>query len=239
MKNVKILSTINLIGFAFLMYASYLFRTKQTAFNKDLDPLFNPAPYTFSIWMVIFIGLIIWIIKGFFAKDNIKELYLKISFWFVACMILNGVAVLVPTKISALVIIGALATSLIIYHISDKFNIAKRYRIPFSLLSGWLSVATIVNISKALRNFGITNILGIGQVGWTNILLGVGAILAILFTVIRNDILYPLVFIWGYIGILVQNKDINSIVYTSIAMIAVIGAGIVYGRIRNNRSVRN
>lgn len=239
MKNVKILSTINLLGFAFLMYASYLFRTKQTPFNKDLDPLFNPAPYTFSIWIVIFIGLLIWIIKGFFAKENIKALYLKISFWFVACMIFNGVAVLVPTKISALVIIGALATSLIIYDISDKFNIAKRYRIPFSLLSGWLSVATMVNISKALRNFGITNILGINQVGWTNILLVLGAILAILFTIIRNDILYPLVFIWGYIGILVQNKDINSIIYTSIAMCVIIGIGIIYGKIKNNKSVRH
>ena len=239
MRNEKVISTINLIGFAFLMYASYLFRSNQSAFNKDLDPLFNPAPYSFGIWIVIYISLIIWIIKGFFAKDKIKEMYLKISLWFVACMILNGVTVLLPTTFSVIMIIGALITSLVIYNIVDKFNIAKRYRIPFSLLSGWLSVATIVNISKALRNFGITNILGIGQVGWTNILLGVGAILAILFTIIRNDILYPLVFIWGYIGILVQNKDINSIVYTSIAMIAVIGAGIVYGRIRNNRSVRN
>ena len=161
------------------------------------------------IWIVIYIALIIWIIKGFFAKDKIKEMYLKISLWFVACMILNGVTVLLPTTFSVIMIIGALITSLVIYNIVDKFNIAKRYRIPFSLLSGWLSVATIVNISKFLRNMGVTNILGINQVGWTNTLLVVGCILAILFTIIRNDIVYPLVFIWGYIGILVQNKDIN------------------------------
>lgn len=237
MKNVKVLSTINLVGFAFLMYASYLFRTNQTYFDKDLDPLFNPAPYTFGIWIIIYLALLIWIIKGFFAKDKIKEMYIKISLWFALCMILNGVAVLVPTKISVVIIIGALVTSLIIYNITDNFNIAKRYRIPFSLLSGWLSVATIVNISKFLRNLGITSILWIGEVGWTNILLVLGCVLAILFTIMRNDILYPLAFVWGYIGIGVQNKDIKSILYTSIAMSVVIVMGIIYGRIRNSKEV--
>ena len=78
MKNEKVLSIINLLSFAFLMYASYLFRTNQSAFDKDLDPVFNPAPYTFSIWMVIFIALFLWIIKGFFAKHEIKHMYLKV-----------------------------------------------------------------------------------------------------------------------------------------------------------------
>lgn len=153
------------------MYASYLFRSNQSAFNKDLQPLFNPAPYSFSIWIIIYIALFIWIIKGFFAKEKIKEMYIKISLWFIVCMILNGATVLIPTTFSMITIICALITSIVIYNIVDNFNIAKRYRIPFSLLSGWLSVATIVNISKFLRNMGIINILGIGEVGWTNIIL--------------------------------------------------------------------
>ena len=72
MKDEKILSAINLLSFGFLMYASYLFTTNQSAFNKDLNPVFNPAPYTFSIWMLIYLALLIWIIKGFFAKYKIK-----------------------------------------------------------------------------------------------------------------------------------------------------------------------
>ena len=235
MKNVKVISTINLIGFAFLMYASYLFRSNQSAFNKDLQPLFNPAPYSFSIWIIIYIALFIWIIKGFFAKEKIKEMYIKISLWFIVCMILNGATVLIPTTFSMITIICALITSIVIYNIIDNFNIAKRYRIPFSLLSGWLSVATIVNISKFLRNMGIINILGIGEVGWTNIILVVGCVLAILFTIIRNDVVYPLVFIWGYIAIGVQNKGITSILYTSIAMCIVIVIGIIYSKIRKNK----
>ena len=217
------------------MYASYLFRSNQSTFNKDLQPLFNPAPYSFSIWIIIYIALFIWIIKGFFAKEKIKEMYIKISLWFIVCMILNGATVLIPTTFSMITIICALITSIVIYNIVDNFNIAKRYRIPFSLLSGWLSVATIVNISKFLRNMGIINILGIGEVGWTNIILVVGCVLAILFTIIRNDVVYPLVFIWGYIAIGVQNKGITSILYTSIAMCIVIVIGIIYSKIRKNK----
>ena len=217
------------------MYASYLFRSNQSAFNKDLQPLFNPAPYSFSIWIIIYIALFIWIIKGFFAKEKIKEMYIKISLWFIVCMILNGATVLIPTTFSMITIICALITSIVIYNIVDNFNIAKRYRIPFSLLSGWLSVATIVNISKFLRNMGIINILGIGEVGWTNIILVVGCVLAIIFTIIRNDVVYPLVFIWGYIAIGVQNKGITSILYTSIAMCIVIVIGIIYSKIRKNK----
>ena len=217
------------------MYASYLFRSNQSAFNKDLQPLFNPAPYSFSIWIIIYIALFIWIIKGFFAKEKIKEMYIKISLWFIVCMILNGATVLIPTTFSMITIICALITSIVIYNIVDNFNIAKRYRIPFSLLSGWLSVATIVNISKFLRNMGIINILGIGEVGWTNIILVVGCVLAIIFTIIRNDVVYPLVFIWVYIAIGVQNKGITSILYTSIAMCIVIVIGIIYSKIRKNK----
>ena len=84
---------------------------------------------------------------------------------------------------------------------------------------------------------GVTNILWINQVGWTNILLVVGCLIAIIFTVIRNDMLYPLAYVWGYIGIAVQNKDIKSIVYTSIAMCVVIVIGIIYSKMRNKHRV--
>ena len=109
--------------------------------------------------------------KRVLYKRKIKEMYIKISLWFIVCMILNGTTVLIQTTFSMISIICALITSIVIYNITDNFNIAKRYRIPFSLLGGWLSVATIVNISKFLRNMGIINILGIGEAGWTNIIL--------------------------------------------------------------------
>lgn len=237
MKNKKLLSTINLVGFAFLIYASYLFRTKQSAFSEKSVPIFNPAPYAFGIWGLIFIALFIWTISGYFAKYDILAMYRKISLWFILCMVLSGAAVLVPTTISPFIIICALFTSLIIYNITDSFDIATRYRIPFSLLSGWLSVATMVDISESLKTMGFTRILGIGEIGWTIILLVVGCLIAVLFTIIKNDILYPLVFIWGYIAIGIENKNIKSVLYTVVTMCTVIAIGIIYNKIRQIKRV--
>ncbi len=228
MRNKKLLSTINLLAFAFLIYASYLFRTKQSSFDEKAVPIFNPAPYAFGIWGLIFLALIIWIINGYFAKYDVEAMYRKVFLWFVACMVFSGAAVLVPTTISPFIIAVALVTSLVVYSITDSFNIGKKYRIPFSLLSGWLSVATIVDISESLKFIGFTSIFGINEIGWTIILLVVGCLIAVLFSIIKNDIVYPLVFIWGYIAIGVENKDIKSVLYSVIATCIVICIGIIY-----------
>ena len=95
MRNKKLLSTINLLAFAFLIYASYLFRTKQSSFDEKSVPIFNPAPYAFGIWGLIFLALIIWIINGYFAKYDVEAMYRKVFLWFVACMVFSGAAVLV------------------------------------------------------------------------------------------------------------------------------------------------
>ncbi|MGL5316583.1 MAG: hypothetical protein ACRC92_25220 [Peptostreptococcaceae bacterium] len=237
MKNKKLLSTINLVGFAFLMYASYLFRTNQSAFKQKVIPIFNPSPYAFSIWGLIYLLIFIWIISGYFAKYDVEAMYRKVGLWFIACMVLNGASILVPTNFSPFIIIGALITSIAIYNIIDNRNISIKYRIPFSLLCGWLSVATIVDISEGLKSIGFTEILGIGEVGWANILLVVGCLIAILFTLLKNDILYPIVFIWGYIAIAIENQNINSVKYTSIAMCTVIAIGIIYNKIRQIKKV--
>lgn len=237
MKNKKLLSSINLVGFAFLMYASYLFRTNQSAFKQKVIPIFNPAPYAFSIWGLIYLLIFIWIISGYFAKYDVEAMYRKVGLWFIACMVLNGAAILVPTNFSPFIIIAALITSLAIYNIIDNRNVSIKYRIPFSMLCGWLSVATIVDISEGLKSIGFTEILGIGEIGWANILLVVGCLIAILFTILKNDILYPLVFIWGYIAIAIENQNIYSVKYTSIAMCTVISIGIIYNKIRQIKKV--
>lgn len=237
MRNKKLLSTINLFGFAFLMYASYLFRTNQAAFKQKVVPIFNPAPYAFGIWILIYLLLLIWIINGYFAKYDVEAMYRKVGLWFVACLVLNGASILVPPIFSPFIIIAALFTSLAIYNIIDNKNVSVKYKVPFSLLSGWLSVATIVDISETLKIMGFTSIIGIGEIGWANIMLVAGCLIAILFTILKNDVLYPLVYIWGYIAIAVENKDINSVKYTAIAMCTAIAIGIIYNKIRQIRKV--
>lgn len=229
MKNKSLISVVNLIGFTFLMYASFLFRENDNMFNAmDINPVFMPAPYAFSIWGIIYALLFLWIMRGFFAKDKEISVYENTGIWTFICIVLTGSTILVPVKASAILIIGALVTALIVYKKIQKSNVSYLYTVPFSLLAGWLSVATIVDISLVLKSMGITSLLYVGEIGWIIILLVVGTIIAILFSSSNKDWMYPLVFVWGYIAIAIQNKDRLPIILVASGMCLVIILGIVF-----------
>ena len=204
---------VNLIAFIFLLGASVVFsRDGNTLNDGQIMPIFMPAGYAFSIWSLIYLLLGIWIIKGVNPSENEQKMYKNVGYWLAAALVFSALTIIVPLEWTVGMILLALVTALVAYQKVDKSASNRIYRIPYSLLVGWLSVATIVNISLVLKSKGITEIFGIGEVGWAIIMLAVGAILAIFFSVSKDDNLYPLVFVWGYIAIAVRNAEIPSIV---------------------------
>lgn len=77
--------------------------------------------------------------------------------------------------------------------------------LPFSVYLGWISVATIANISYYLVELGWEG-FGLSDQIWTIIMLIVSAGLAIWFRYQQNDLAFPLVFVWAIIGIGVANQ---------------------------------
>ena len=226
MSNKKIINIFNLLGFIFLLYASYLFRQKGYSLTSDkVDIFFMPAPYAFSIWTIIYICLLIWIIKGFVSSPKESVLYKDVGLWFFISIILTGFSVLVPLKISFLFIIGALITSLIVYIVIDNSCTSKIYKIPFSLLCGWLSIAVIVNICLVLKSMPFTSFLFIGEIGWTLIILIFATLIAISFT---------LVFIWAYVGIMIENPCCTILLRSIFFMCIVLSSTIVFSITNRN-----
>ena len=137
--------TINLLGFIFILGASFLF--SSNTFNpNDISVIFSPANYAFSIWGLIYILIGIFIIRGFFCENKECDMYKKIMKFFVPCMIFTGLTILVPIKLSPIFIMIALITAYLCYNVIDKSGVSKIFRIPFSFLMGWLLVATILDI---------------------------------------------------------------------------------------------
>jgi hypothetical protein len=73
-------------------------------------------------------------------------------------------------------------------------------RVPFSVYFGWITVATIANITVLLVSLNWDG-FGVGASVWTVIILLVGAIIAIMRGLKDNNIPYILVLIWAYGGI--------------------------------------
>lgn len=89
---------------------------------------------------------------------------------------------------------------------------------PFSLYLGWISVATIANVSAALYASG-WNGFGLAPQVWTVIMIIVAAVLGLLMIQRRNALAYPAVLIWALIGIRVR-PDQNETVGTAAAAAA-------------------
>lgn len=77
-------------------------------------------------------------------------------------------------------------------------------RLPFSVYFGWITVATIANITVFLVSINWSG-WGISDQIWTIVILLVGVIIGILRGLKDKNIPYITVLIWAYAGILLKH----------------------------------
>ncbi len=182
---------------------------------SDLYPaLFVPAPYVFSIWSVIYLGLGIYAVAQAVSPLVGNQRVRSIAWWFALSGVLNSVW-LVLWQLLAIywtvpVMLALLATLLVIYLRLDDGaprGAAERWmvRLPFSIYLGWISVATIANISGALLHAGWSG-WGIADVTWTVLLLAIATLLGVLMLARRGDLAYAMVLVWAFVGIAVEQR---------------------------------
>ncbi|MDF2936341.1 MAG: rane protein [Paenibacillaceae bacterium] len=90
-------------------------------------------------------------------------------------------------------------------------------KLPFSIYLGWISVATIVNVSIVLKKNGWDG-FGMSDTAWAVIMLCVGALLAVLASYAYRNWAYSLVFVWAYIAIAVEQRDSSRLYMTALIL---------------------
>ena len=184
---------------------------KNTGEISDRFPIFFvPAGYVFAIWGLIYLGLIAFSIYQALPGNRDAAWLKKITPFYLLGNAANIVWIFLwhfeqfaLTWIAMLVILGSLLviTSMLF---KDKETSGAGFRwltkVPFSLYVGWISVATVANLSQVLYflNWGGW---GIAPQVWALVMLIVAALIAVLNLLVRRDYVYVLVFIWAYIGI--------------------------------------
>jgi hypothetical protein len=179
--------------------------------------LFAPAGFTFAIWGVIYVALGLYSLYqlGFLKqkKTGLDDGEVNtISKYFLISSILNSVWIVAwhykVIWLTVLLIVGILACLIRIAQITRKQTLSKReewlVRAPFGVYFGWITVATITNITTWLVSI---NWDGWGRTDefWTVTILTVGAIIGLIRMRYDQDALYGLVFIWVYSGILAKH----------------------------------
>lgn len=176
--------------------------------SNKLDVLFTPAGYVFSIWSVIYILLIIWLIM-IYKPMRRHDVDRKIGFAFIASCVWN-IAWLICWHFeffntSIVFMLLLLVTLIFIYshYTNNEQTFAKR--LPFSIYLAWISVATIANISYVLKYNGVT--LGINELFGSFVLVILAAALAILAVKVSRDLYFLAVITWALIGVSVANDQ--------------------------------
>ena len=215
--------------------------------------LFVPAGITFSIWGVIYLFLLLFVIYQFVAalrkSAGERGIFEKIGLLFFISCIFNIAWILAwhfELVLLSLVFMLLLLLTLITIYIRLQTgrpgikNYEKVFvNIPFSTYLGWITIATIANVTAYLVNIN-WNGFGISEQLWTVIVIAVGVIITLLTLFSRNDIFYSLVVVWALVGIILKriadtSVPDNMIVITSIAGIAVVALGIIAQLVRKKR----
>jgi hypothetical protein len=175
--------------------------------------LFTPAGLTFSIWGLIYFLLLIYVVYQFGVKsEGQEEKISKINIYFLITSLTNiawifawHYGVIWLSVILMLVLLVSLIKLVDIINVKDVANtISIWVRWPFSIYFGWITVATIANITVLLVSLGWDR-FGIPPAIWTIIILIVGAIIGVWRTFKDRNIPYVLVLVWAYAGILLKH----------------------------------
>jgi hypothetical protein len=240
------LAILNLIGFAGVLVVNALATTlpinnKTTGELSDQYPnLFVPAGLTFSIWGVIYTLLAIYTVYQLILaiKDDNREtsVFKQVGLlFFVTCLTNMGWIFAWQYELTGLSVAIMLVFLLTLIALYLRLQIGKseapkseKYlvHLPFSVYLGWISIATIANITAFLVDIGWKG-SGSSEQFWAVAVIIVGIALAMVMLFRRRDIYYCLVVDWALLGILLKRLSQETVPAQGVIVISIIGLVLV------------
>jgi hypothetical protein len=244
------LSILNLLGFLGTVVVNALanilpINNETTGALSDQYPnLFVPAGLTFAIWGLIYVLLAIFVIYQLIP--SVRRNAQKIDFvqrigplFFISCLANIGWIFawhykIVPLSlVLMLILLGCLLAIYLRLNIGKSEETrAERYlvHLPFSVYLGWITIATIANVTALLVDVGWNqNAWGLGEQFWAVavIIVGIAIALSILFT--RKDIYYCFVVDWALLGILLKRLSVTTVHAQGVVVVTIAGMVLITG----------
>jgi hypothetical protein len=206
---------------------------------------FVPAGYVFAIWGIIYIGWIAFAIYQARSAQKESPRLRKLGYLFALSGLFNagwlfcwhynvfGLSVLVMLTLLGLLIAGYLALNVGRTSVSnaEKWSVD----VPFSVYLGWISVATIANVTDWLYSVN-WNGFGLAPQVWAVIMLAVACGVGLLMAVTRRDSGYLFVFVWSFAGIALKQAA-EPLVANSAWVAAAVALGLaVFAIVQRRRA---
>ena len=209
--------------------------------SRQYPNLFVPAGFTFSIWGVIYLFLIGFVIYGFIGKQARADVA-RVGWLFVGTCVANVSWILAwhyeYTLLSVGIMLAFLALLIAMYyrmHGSGYVGYESTRRhwlfvIPISVYLGWITVATIANVTAVLVDFGWGG-FGLPPYYWAFGMIVVATFLTNAVLRLRLDYAYSLVVAWALVGIWAARSGDTTFGAENVASLALISLAFLLFRL--------
>ncbi|BDP42020.1 hypothetical protein DAETH_19890 [Deinococcus aetherius] len=228
-------ATVLTLVMNYLSNALPLFGNSNREVSDGLPNAFTPAGLTFSVWGVIFLGLLAFAVYR--ALPAQRGPRLDRLFWpFLLANLLNVAWLLAFQSLNfglSVVVMLALLGSLIWLYLrvrglkplgAEPLTLA----LPTSLYLAWISVATMANITAFLVSQGVTGgLAGLSGPVWSALLVVVAALLGVFFLMRFRDYAFAGVLLWSFYGVYAARPEVNTVVLGVALAAALVLLGIV------------
>jgi benzodiazapine receptor len=175
---------------------------------------FVPAGYVFSIWGLIYLGLGAFAVYQALPAQRENPRLQRIGYLFTLSCLANAAWLFLwHYEQFALTVVAMLVLLLSLIAIYLRLEIGRvrvpaveewLARVPFRIYLGWITVATIANVTSFLDYVNWSG-WGIQPEVWAVIMLVAGAAITSAVGLTRGDAAYMLVIVWAFVGIAVKH----------------------------------
>ncbi|WP_038532980.1 tryptophan-rich sensory protein [Formosa agariphila] len=252
-KQLQIVNGLSFIAMVILNYVSntgILNNTTIGEVSKQYNTLFTPAGYAFSIWGLIYVlvlGFVIYQGRSLFVTVRDDDFVVKTGWWFVVSCVANClwiVAWIYEYTLLSSVFIFLLLFALIQIVLKNKMelfdapiSVIAFLWWPFVFYSGWITVASIANVSAVLVKYNWDG-FGLSPTFWAVSLITIATAINLIVTWKRNMREFALVGAWALVAIYVANSAVNTTVaYTAlVSAILLVVSSSVHGYLNKETS---
>lgn len=191
--------------------------------------MFAPADYAFSIWGAIYLSMLIYAIYQLMPSQRDEILFDRLAKPLIVVNLL-AIAWVVSFRfelisVSVLVLVAMLAASVIMLErVRDEVlrgDCSNWVSVPFSLLSGWLSVATIANFAVLFVSLELQGSQLVQSI-LTILMITVASLIGVIVCFRCRDFIFPAVIMWACVAIFFARQTD----YLYMGAVALVGAAL-------------
>lgn len=240
--NTTLLKIVTLLVVPVAIFGGDFFATTELSVGEISDRYFGdvliiPAGYAFSIWGLIYLGVLALAVVQALPQQGGSRHLAAARLPLIANMGCNFAWIVawqsLQFEVATVILLAQLATGIWLYcalGIPDEpaeSRLMRWVRWPISVYVGWLTLATVLGISSLLA-YWEWGAWGLSNATWAAIMAVVSAAVGLFVTLQWRDPVYAAVFVWAFVAVALRPDQAGGVAVTA-SVLAVVFVVVIVG----------